>query len=318
MKAKNRLKGNSRLRSFRNFLRTGHCAPTVMRTMLEVWGEQDKRMMLPASGLPGGIGLTKAECGAVTSAIMALGMLYGDERGNDHLPKVISIGQRYVSRFKQVNGSVNCGEISNSPADMRPCVKAMCSATGMLIELIAESTENRAPGMDREKAEACKGLLQLFSDGGFHCCHRVLRQLSPVLRIDEELLRASWGFLGGTVLEGLTCSALTGGVIAIGLKCGGIENSYLRVARMAALMIAGSDAVLQDHINKANRAMRISNTLARQFKRQFGSTRCREIIRTDCSTPDGVETYRSGKIIDRCRNLTDYVAERVGSIIDEL
>lgn len=161
-------------------------------------------------------------------------------------------------------------------------------------------------------------MLQLFSDGGFHCCHSVLSELSTIIKVDEELLRASWGFLGGTVLEGLTCSALTGGVLAIGLKCGDSEDSYLRVIRMATLMIAGSNKALKDHINKANRAIRISNTLANQFKAEFGSTQCREILQTDVSTREGAETCRSGKAMDRCRNITDYVAERVGKIIDEL
>ncbi len=72
-----------------------------------------------------------------------------------------------------------------------------------------------------------------------------------VVPVNQELLDASSAFMGGTLFKGLTCSAFTAGVMAIGLKIGEIENSYLRVTRMLALMVSGGDA-FSDGVNKFN------------------------------------------------------------------
>ena len=67
------------------------------------------------------------------------------------------------------------------------------------------------------------------------------KQLGHTLPANPELLDATSAFLGGTLFKGMTCSAFTAGVMAIGLKIGEIENSYPRVMRMLALMVSDGD-----------------------------------------------------------------------------
>ena len=81
----------------------------------------------------------------------------------------------------------------------------------------------------------------------------VVQQLGDTIPVDQELIDASSAFIGGTLFKGITCSAYTAGVMAIGMKLGEIENSYLRVTRMLALMMSGGNT-FPDGLNKFNRA----------------------------------------------------------------
>ena len=98
-------RGEYRLMSFKSVLKTGHCAPAVMRTLLKIRGAENERMMLPVSGMGGGVGLTELECGCVTSPLMTLGLMFGEETDDNNIPKVIGLGQSFIERFF-VHGAV--------------------------------------------------------------------------------------------------------------------------------------------------------------------------------------------------------------------
>jgi len=55
-----------RRRAFSNLLRMGHCAPTAMQTILDVSSTDKEWLVRLSGGMPGGIGNTGHECGAVT------------------------------------------------------------------------------------------------------------------------------------------------------------------------------------------------------------------------------------------------------------
>ena len=63
-----------RRRGLSNLLRMGHCAPTAMQTILDVSSTQKEWLVRLSAGMPGGIGNTGHECGAVTSPLVVLGM----------------------------------------------------------------------------------------------------------------------------------------------------------------------------------------------------------------------------------------------------
>jgi hypothetical protein len=130
----------------------------------------------------------------------------------------------------------------------------------------------------------------------------------------RELFDATSAFMGGTLFMGRTCSALTAGVMAIGLKDGEIEDSLLRVIRLLAVMTVGGDA-LGDHLNKFNPSMNRGNRLAKWFAGEFGSTQCRKITGCDFATPEGVATYIDGELITKCRGIGCRVAEQVGLML---
>ena len=60
-----------------NLLRMGHCAPTVMRSVGELSSPDEDWLVLLSAGMPGGIGNTGHECGAVTSSLVLLGLRSG-------------------------------------------------------------------------------------------------------------------------------------------------------------------------------------------------------------------------------------------------
>src|SRR5512141_794428 len=63
-----------RRRSLDNLLRMGHCAPTVMKAVLDTAGADAPWLVKLAAGLPGGIGNSRNECGGVTSPLVLLGL----------------------------------------------------------------------------------------------------------------------------------------------------------------------------------------------------------------------------------------------------
>jgi hypothetical protein len=101
--------------------------------------------------------------------------------------------------------------------------------------------------------------------------------------------------MGGTLFTGMTCSALTAGVMALGLALGEIENSHTRVARMIATMAVGGDAMV-DGVNAFNRVMNLGHELSEWFDAEFGSTQCRALTRCDFASTTDVVDY-----IDRDR-----------------
>jgi len=314
-----------------NALKMGHCAPTVMRTLQELQGLENESVLRATAGLPGGIGWLGAECGCITSAVMMMGLKYGEDvlsDGNEAIPRIIPIGQRYLNRFRPSYGGVDCREIAKidynekeivkkhiSGAFLR-CFKAICGGPALLMNIMEEDFNAVPPDMDSETVKAQGKLLKLFRDRQFHCSQSVLHELDESIEGDENILRASWGFLGGTLLQGMTCGALTAGVLSIGLRFGEIEDSYRRVMRWTLQLFIYGDIKRED-LNKFNRAINISQELVMWFKEEFGNTQCHDLTKTDFNTGEGVDRYISEQKLDDCRVVVKKTAERVHEIIKE-
>ena len=148
----------------------------------------------------------------------------------------------------------------------------------------------------------------------FHCSHAVLKHLGDTIPVTRELLDGTSGFIGGTVFKGLTCSAFTAGLMVIGLKLGEIEESFPRVVRMLATMIAGGNA-LADHMNKFNRLMNIGNRMSKWFKKEFGSTLCSEVTQCDFSSLGDVHRYIENGSLANCKIIGEKVARQAEMII---
>ena len=318
-----------RVRGLSNALKMGHCAPTVMRTLQELQDIEDERLLMATAGMPGGIGWLRAECGCVTSAVLMMGLKYGDDilkSDNKPDPGIISMGQNYLNRFRPTYGGLECREISrvnynekqnvkkNSLGATGRCFKAICGSPVLLMGIMDGKSEDTPSSVDSERIKAHEKLLELYRAQKFHCSQSVLHALDEVTEEDENILRASWGFMGGTLMQGMTCGALTGGVLALGLKFGEIEDSYLRVMRWTLQLLIDGDIKRED-LNKFNRSMNISEVLVEWFEREFGSTRCRDLTQTDLNTEAGVDTYISEQKIDQCRAVAEKTAEKVREII---
>jgi C_GCAxxG_C_C family probable redox protein len=305
-----KMKSTYRARSLDNLLRMGHCAPAVMQTVLEINHSEQEGLVKLMAGMPGGIGNTGFECGGITSPLVILGLRLGLREMHGGLPLIFDQGHAYFRDFSNENAASFCKAIQNPRFPVR-CIHAVRHSP----ELLAETLENdNRSAIPTEQREAYSCLYGHMKQCNFHCAHAVFQQLWDTIPVDQELLDASSSFIGGTLFKELTCSAFTAGVMAIGLKIGEIENSYLRVTRMLALMVSGGNA-FPDGVNKFNPALNTGHRLSRWFRTEFGSTQCQAITQCDFSCKAGVVKYIADDGVTRCRRIAKMVAEQVQNIL---
>ena len=309
----NRTKRMYRRRGLSNLLRMGHCAPSVMQTLLDLGNTKEDWLVRMAAGLPGGIGSTGFECGGITAPLIQFGLEHGLNANHDGLPTVIYAGHDYLHRFQKCNNSLLCREILGDRRVPLPCIKVARHAPELYIQT---DCKNNSETISGETREALHLLYSHLSSNGFHCAHTVLKHLSDTIPVTQELLDGTSGFIGGTVFKGLTCSAYSAGLMAVGLKLGEIEDSFPRVVRMLATMIAGGNA-LADHMNKFNRLLNIGHRMSKWFKKEFGSTLCREITQCDFSSLGDVLRYIENGSVTTCKNIAGKVAVQAERIIKE-
>jgi hypothetical protein len=309
----NRTKRMYRHRGLSNLLKMGHCAPTVMQTLLDLGNSKEEWLVKMTSGLPGGIGNTGFECGGITAPLIQLGLEHGLNEKHNGLPVVIYAGYDYLHRFQMCNNSLLCKEILGDRRVPLPCIKVARHAPELCIQTCYKDNTEAISG---ETSEALHLLYSHLSSNGFHCAHAVLNHMSNTIPVTQELLDGTSGFIGGTAFKGLTCSAFTAGLMTVGLKLGEIEDSNLRVFRMLATMIAGGNA-LADNMNKFNRLLNIGQRMSKWFKKEFGSTLCREITQCDFSSLRDVHHYIENGSITTCKIIAEKVASQAEMIIEQ-
>ena len=309
----NRTKTMYRRRGLSNLLKMGHCAPAVMQTLLDLGNTKEEWLVRMTAGLPGGIANTGFECGGITSPLIQLGLEHGLGAKDDGLPTVIYAGYTYDQQFCKCNNSLLCKEILGNRRVPLPCIKVVRHAPELYRQTGCKDNTEAISG---ETREAFNLLYSHLSTNGFHCAHTVLKSLGDTVPVTGELLDGTSGFIGGTAFKGLTCSAFTAGLMAIGLKLGEIENSFTRVVRMLATMIAGGNA-LADNMNKFNRVMNIGNRMSKWFKKEFGSTLCSEVTQCNFSSLGDVHRYIEKDSLTTCKMIAEKVARQAEMIIKE-
>src|SRR4030042_1184135 len=134
-----------------------------------------------------------------------------------------------------------------------------------------------------EKAVGC------FREG-FNCAQAVFFSYGGELGLDRETaLRAAAGMGGGMGGLGEVCGAVTGAMMAIGLKHGHTEA--------------------KDKETKAKTYAHVRDYAGR-FRARNGSILCRELLGCDISTPEGLEQARQkGLFTERCPRFLRDAAE---------
>jgi C_GCAxxG_C_C family probable redox protein len=303
-----------RNRGLANLLRMGHCAPSIMQAMLDVSETDAQWLVRLAAGLPGGIGNTGGECGGITAPLVLLGLRYGREKPVEGLPVVVYKGHDLLRRFVGCQGTTACRDILGHARVPVRCIGVVRQAPVLCVETIgADCTGVISPAQQ----EAFGRLYAHWLDTKFHCAHAVFHHLEHAIPASEALLNGSSGFMGGTVFAGMTCSALTAGVMALGLVLGEIEDSRLRVLRMIGTMAVRGDAFADD-LNAFNKSMNRGHHLAQWFAAEFGSTQCGAITQCDFSTTEGVQRYFDDGGAARCSAIAQSVAREVLGMIQSV
>lgn len=296
-----------RRRALGHLLRMGHCAPSVMQTLLDASDAESTWLVILTAGLPGGIGNTGGECGGLTAPLVLMGLRNGRQNVVRGLPVVVDQGHDLRGRLTAACGSTSCRAIRGDARLPLPCIGVVRRAPELCAESLAVTG---AEGIPPAAREAFRELYAHWVEREFHCADAVFEHLGPTIPAPPELRDAVTAFLGGTLFTGQTCSALTAGVMALGLSVGRIEDSRLRVLRMIATMAVGGEAFTDD-MNAFNRVMNLGHELARWFAGQFGSTQCRAITRCDFATPEGARDYIARDGVSSCSAMARRVASHV-------
>lgn len=132
-----------------------------------------------------------------------------------------------------------------------------------------------------------------FNTEGYNCAQSVLLTMQEYYGIPENKLipKIATAFGGGIGRRGSLCGALTGAVIAIGLKHG------------------TNTATLQKKEKAYNLALRLYD----QFAKECGSPFCRELIGYDLTNPQDLKKLRKSNV--REQKCSNYVKKAVEILI---
>jgi C_GCAxxG_C_C family probable redox protein len=96
------------------FISSGfNCAQAVLSSHCEEFGLDRELAFKLACGFGGGMGHTGEICGAVTGAVILLGLKYGMNRPGDSESKqrTYDLVKQYTDLFKQKYGSIHCTDL---------------------------------------------------------------------------------------------------------------------------------------------------------------------------------------------------------------
>jgi len=127
-------------------------------------------------------------------------------------------------------------------------------------------------------------------DQEFSCSQSVFGAFAdPADMSRETALRVAAGFGGGLARTGETCGAITGAVMALGLRHCGVPA--------------------EDPLAKQHAYPPVQEFLAR-FKARHGSIVCRELLGCDLGTPEGLQSAREQDLFkSRCPAFVKTAAE---------
>ncbi len=299
---------SKKLNTINNVRRMGHCAPSVMQTLLDINNVQNNNLVLYAGAMAGGIAGSGTECGALTAPLMFMGFQNNNFTEVSEKLNLASKAQSYVNEFTAFNGSCICSKIRQG--GMPACMKAVHS----FYKPFSKALSSPAVLSD-EATESYSLLLKAFGENNFHCAHNVLKVLNSNFLITNELLYSSQIFIGGIALLNRTCDALTAGVMALSSLTARIENSYSRVAKMNRLLRNKSNEAMNEDINNFNRSINLAEELGIWFRNEFGSVNCYDIWRLDFSKTRDAESYVSGQCMIQCRYIANRVAQKVNMMV---
>lgn len=133
-----------------NFLNGYNCAQAVALAFQEETGLDGETLTRATVALGGGLGRLRETCGAVSGSAVVLGLCFPEKNKSE----IYALVQELARRFKEKNGSYNCGELlsgvgvqtdrsPNAEArtsayyKKRPCADLVSDAADLLADIIA-------------------------------------------------------------------------------------------------------------------------------------------------------------------------------------
>lgn len=134
-----------------------NCSQAVVLSYVDILGTDEDFLARVSVCFGGGTGRMRLTCGAVNAMFIVIGLLYSSADGNPQNKNEMYKKVQYLAaKFKEKNGSINCGEllggkgikVDTSPVSekrteeyykRRPCIGCMEDAVEILDEFIAEN-----------------------------------------------------------------------------------------------------------------------------------------------------------------------------------
>lgn len=93
-----------------------NCSQSVFTVLATELGLKEDEALKIACAFGGGMGRQQLTCGAVTGALMALGLKYGKGKNDEEIKKKETYSKtvEFINEFKKLHGSVNCKELLNN------------------------------------------------------------------------------------------------------------------------------------------------------------------------------------------------------------
>ena len=133
---------------------------------------------------------------------------------------------------------------------------------------------------------------------GFNCSQAVLFVYAEEFGLCRETaLKIACGFGGGMGRMALTCGAVTGAFIVIGLKYGNIEANEKEIKEKTYGLV---------------------REFARRFEERNGSSICRELLGCDISEPEGLRSAKeNGLFTSVCPGMVREAVEILEEMMNE-
>lgn len=88
------------------------CAESILQAVAENAGIESQLIPRIATGLCSGVARTKGMCGAVSGAIMALGLIFGRDNADVTVDATYIKIREFLDAFEKQYGSLNCFDIT--------------------------------------------------------------------------------------------------------------------------------------------------------------------------------------------------------------
>jgi len=106
-----------------NFLHGYTCAQAVVMAFDDLISAPEEFLMSVSLPMGGGMGRLRQTCGSVSGAAMTAGLLFPEYGKNE----MYALVQEIAKRFRERNGSINCGELLTG-AGIRPTTEPTAEA----------------------------------------------------------------------------------------------------------------------------------------------------------------------------------------------
>lgn len=130
------------------------CAESVLLALARHQEIESDHLPAIATGFCSGQARTCGQCGAVSGALMGLGLAFGRNRGGESLDQAYQAVQEFLKRFEAEYGSSNCQTLLNcdlgtpdgyaefKDKNLRTrCFDYVATATQLAVEIIDKGTE---------------------------------------------------------------------------------------------------------------------------------------------------------------------------------